>query len=261
MSNFLQIFFSTAFLVVIVLITIAVMAVLTYVYRIEAKLRRLFILAWLILFLLHFIGLVCVYTSVNQAQNRMIQILNILSDHFILEFPVDYATIPHNISRDDPLYLEALDHIQHLQDEVDWIAAVYTFQEKQDGNFVLVLSPAADLNRDNKLDLNDPSEMPDPPGTPFRPDSSSVVSKIKRIFHEGEGGITEPYSDHWGRWISIFRPLYNSDGNVCAIFAIDFWGNDWEQAFFFARVWPTLFYESFLIYFFFQFGLFLKHRT
>ncbi|MDR2756825.1 MAG: response regulator [Planctomycetaceae bacterium] len=258
MSHLLQILFSTAFWAVIVFITIVVMVVLTYLYCAEPKLQKLFIIAWLILLVLHFIGLACVYTSVSQAQNQMVRTLNILSDYFLFEFPINYASIPHDVSIDDPLYKEGLAYLSALQEEIEWIAAVYTFQENQNGDFVLVISPGSDLNQNNKIDLSEP---PDPPGTAFIPDSPFVISKIKQILHGEKRGITDPYKDNWGRWITIFHPLYNSDGKVIAVLAIDFWGDDWEKTFFFARVWPSLFYGSFLIYFFFQFGFLLRYRN
>ncbi|MDR3196289.1 MAG: response regulator [Planctomycetaceae bacterium] len=259
MSYLLHAFFSTAFLGIIVLITIVVMIVLTYVYCAESKHRRWFVFAWLIFLVLHFIGLACVYTSVQQAKNRMIRTLNILSDHFIFNFPVDYISIPYNVSADDPLYKEGLEYIYELQEEIDWIAAIYTFQKNRNGEFLLVLSPQADLNRDNEI--SGEIEYVNPPGSIFIPDSQSVISKIQQVFEEGTQEITEPYKDRWGEWITVLRPLYNSNGEVVTVFGIDFWASDWEHTFFFARMWPTLFYESFLIYFFFQFSLLLKHRT
>ncbi|MDR2705584.1 MAG: response regulator [Planctomycetaceae bacterium] len=255
----LLLLFSWTFLVVIIAITFVAMVILTYLYGAEKKLRQWLCIAWLIFLVLHIIGVMCVRTSVQQSQNRTMQLLNSLCDHLLFDFPIEYASIPYTISTEEPLYQEGLSFLFELHQDVKGICAVYTLQENENGDIVFCLSPQVDLNRDNKIEGE--LEEAEPPGLLFPPGLSLVQSKIKQILREGDSGITEPYHDRWGRWITMLRPLRNSEGKIVSVFAVDFWGEDWEQTFFFARVWPMLFYESFLIYFFFQLLLLLKHRT
>ncbi|MDR1923456.1 MAG: response regulator, partial [Planctomycetaceae bacterium] len=255
----LQSFFSPTFLTVIVVVTVGLMVVLTYLYRRERRLWQWFFIAWVIFIVLHLIGILCVRTSVQQTRNRMIRTLNVLTDYLVFEFPSRYASLSYDISMDDPVYQEGLLFLQNMQSNMDLAATIYMIQKNRNGKIVLSFSPSLDLNRDGKIEGK--LEIADPPGFPFKPDSPSVLQKIESVLSSGESAITEKYADQWGEWITVLRPWRNENGEITAVLAVDFWGEDWEQTFYFARVWPTLFYESFLIYFFFQFIILLKHRT
>jgi PAS domain S-box-containing protein len=68
-----------------------------------------------------------------------------------------------------------------------------------------------------------------PPGQIY----SESPTKIKQVFKSGYGDVEGPYTDRWGRWISVFVPVKDrSSGKVLAVLGIDIDAGNWSETIF-----------------------------
>ena len=255
----LLLFFSTTSIVLVIAFSLVLMLSLTFVYRSDRRQYRLFLVAWAIFGGLIVIGVFCILSGKQQAENRLRKTLDEITDHLVIAVQGKLADLPANVATNNPLYREGMDLLAAWQDDVASVGSIYTLRKGKYDNFVFVLCPSFDVNRDGRLSGR--LEKDFPPGYLFTLKEKKVVTDLQRAF-QGENRISiTPYQDEWGKWITAFRPLRNAEGEVEAVFGVDFWGDDWKRTILIARAWPTLFFYSFLIYYFFQLFLLIKQRS
>ncbi len=96
--------------------------------------------------------------------------------------------------------------LAYFQDNIE-LEYIYCITRDNDGNFIFSIDPT----------VEDPGEF-----------GSPIVTTDALI--EASGGIPsvdeEPYEDKWGRFYSSYSPVFDSDGNVAGIVAVDF-SADW----------------------------------
>lgn len=240
------------------LVSFALMILLTGFYGGDRKQQVLFVTAWIILIVVDAIGLISVQMEENHAGQRVRDMLDGLADHLAISLHELGLPLSSGTTTDDPLYIDAMELLSKWQRDANRIGALYTFTKGDDGRYYFILSPAFDNNRDGII--SGIQEESDLPGTLYDVKDERIVRAIETAFH-GENVITTaPYRDFWGDWITAYRPLKDARGNVVAVFGIDYRGEDWNRAILRARMGPSLFFYTFLFFFFLQLFYFIRQR-
>ena len=110
--------------------------------------------------------------------------------------------------QDAPAYQSVLKTLTYFRDNID-LAYIYCIRDMGNRNFVFSIDPS-----------DDPGEF----GTP-------VVS-TEALYRASLGTPavdSEPYEDAWGRFYSAYSPVFNSDGKVAGIVAVDFSAEWYDQ--------------------------------
>ncbi|AGE20984.1 hypothetical protein GHH_c04190 [Geobacillus sp. GHH01] len=103
------------------------------------------------------------------------------------------------------------------------VLSVYTLKKNEHGELYFVAAPATDYNRNGRIDGE--KEQAVPPGTVYR----RHFPEIEEAFHGRFAMEQHPTTDEWGRSISAFMPIRQSDGTVDAVVGIDFDAKTYEQ--------------------------------
>ncbi|RXS85852.1 bifunctional diguanylate cyclase/phosphodiesterase [Geobacillus sp. PK12] len=103
------------------------------------------------------------------------------------------------------------------------VLSVYTLKKNEHGELYFVAAPATDYNRNGRIDGE--KEQAVPPGTVYR----RHFPEIEEAFHGRFAMEQHPITDEWGRSISAFMPIRQSDGTVDAVVGIDFDAKTYEQ--------------------------------
>lgn len=101
------------------------------------------------------------------------------------------------------------------------------------------------------------SEDYSPPGQEF----SEAQEEDRQPFIDGRERITEPLTDRWGTWITIYIPIIDKSGEVSSVFGMDFDAKEWST---------TLLHDVFrsvilvllaILVWFFQYRVVIKNRS
>lgn len=168
---------------------------------------------WMIVLLAIFLstGSFCVVTMI-QANNgiiratrqRMLDIANCASGS------VDGDTLKR-LSKDsvgNPGYQRVYNALAIFRDNIE-SESVYGIHEEEDGSFTFTVDPS----------LEEPGEFG---GSVVKTDALVKASK-------GISAVDEkPYTDAWGTFYSAYSPIYDSDGEIVGIVAVDF-SKEWYE--------------------------------
>lgn len=135
-------------------------------------------------------------------QHRMLDISNTAAS--MIDGDVLKNACPDTL--DCPDCREIYETLTYFQDNIE-LEYIYCITRDNDGNFIFSIDPT----------VEDPGEF-----------GSPIVTTDALI--EASGGIPSvdevPYEDKWGRFYSSYSPVFDSDGNVAGIVAVDF-SADW----------------------------------
>ena len=108
-------------------------------------------------------------------------------------------------------YQRALEVLRSFQDNIQ-LEYIYGINEEPDGSFTFSIDPAE----------NDPGVFGDP-----------IVSTdaLKKAAAGTPAVDQKPYEDSWGRFYSAYSPVYDSEGKVAGIVAVDFNAEWYEKQF------------------------------
>ncbi|QNU27558.1 EAL domain-containing protein [Geobacillus sp. 46C-IIa] len=115
--------------------------------------------------------------------------------------------------------LAALERWQHY----GRVLSVYTLKKNGNGELYFVVAPAADDNRNGRIDGK--NEQAVPPGTIYRRDFPEIEAAFQGRFAMEQ----HPTTDEWGRSISAFMPIHRPDGAVDAVVGIDYDAKMYER--------------------------------
>ncbi len=145
-----------------------------------------------------------VLTSQSQAamkiliQNRMLDIANTAAD--LLDGDKLKALKAEDKGTEN--YQQVNDALAVFQDNID-LEYIYCVQPKGEKEFVFSVDPT----------IEDPGEF----GSPV-----VYTDALYRASLGSPAVDEEPYSDAWGRFYSAYSPVFDSEGNVAGIVAVDF---------------------------------------
>ena len=151
----------------------------------------------------------------NLISSKMLDITNTAADM------ID-GDVLRNITPEDagtPEYEEIMRVLTHFQENID-LEYIYCIQDKGNKNFVFGLDPTP----------VDPGEF------------GSPVVYTDALFSASRGKAAadlEPYSDAWGSFYSAYSPVFDSNGKVAGIIAVDFdrsWYDSYVNSFFLATL-------------------------
>ncbi len=141
----------------------------------------------------------------EQIDNRMLDIVNTAAD--MLD-----GDILRDVQREDkgtPEYMQLEDTLRVFQDNIN-LKYIYGIRDMGNKEFTFTIDPA----------VSDPGEF----GTPVHYTDALYEASL------GTPAVDKvPYSDDWGRFYSAYSPVFDSDGNVAGIIAVDF-SADWYDA-------------------------------
>ena len=103
------------------------------------------------------------------------------------------------------------DNLAAIADADERIVFTYIFIKKQNTIYFLVDS-VPDDDEDNS-----------PPGQEYW----EADEETHLPFDKGQIVLTEPSSDRWGNWVSVYIPMKDSAGNVIAVFGVDYPAESW----------------------------------
>lgn len=107
---------------------------------------------------------------------------------------------------DSPECREIYETLTYFQDNIE-LEYIYCIRQVSEGSFVFSIDPTVD----------DPGEFGEP------------IVCTEALMKASDGVATvdeEPYVDKWGRFYSSYSPVFDSEGNVAGIVAVDF-SADW----------------------------------
>ncbi len=135
-------------------------------------------------------------------QHRMLDISNTAAS--MIDGDVLENASPDNL--DNPECREIYETLTYFQDNIE-LEYIYCIHKNEDGSFVFSIDPT----------VEDPGEF-----------GSPIVSTEALI--EASHGVPsvdeKPYEDDWGRFYSSYSPVFDSNGKVAGIVAVDF-SADW----------------------------------
>ena len=107
-----------------------------------------------------------------------------------------------------PPYQRVNDILAVFQDNID-LKYIYCISDAGNGNFVFSVDPT----------IEDPGEFGEPVVSTEALNKASKGSAVVDV---------EPYEDAWGKFYSAYSPVFDSQGNVAGIVAVDF-SADWYE--------------------------------
>ncbi len=154
-------------------------------------------------------GLILLYQSKTamqtQVEQRMLDIANTAADML-------NGDEMEKLTKGDvntPAYQEGLRMLSYFRDNIE-LEYIYAINPMPDGTFTFSIDPAID----------DPGEFGSPVvTTPALQTASTGIPAVDK----------SPYEDEWGTFYSAYSPVFDSEGNVGIIVAVDF-DADWFQA-------------------------------
>ena len=136
--------------------------------------------------------------------NRMLDISNTAAS--LLDGDVLGTLTAEDINT--PGYRKILETLTHYQDNID-LKYIYCIKDNGNKEFVFSVDPTVD----------DPGEF----GSPIVYTDALYAASL------GTPSVDqEPYSDQWGRFYSAYSPVFDSNGKVAGIVAVDF-SADWFE--------------------------------
>ncbi|MDR2761553.1 MAG: response regulator [Planctomycetaceae bacterium] len=233
-------------------------------YRLK---KKYLILSWIVLIVIFILGSLCIWAASERAKNLKKEELSSLSKSFATAIQqMGHEEITSETKRDDPRYVKIINIMSSWQKRIKSAASIYTFRQSPDNKLVFVFCPAADLNKDDKIGdtgnlESDKREAEVRNGEIYDTDQYSVI-EIRDAFQGKSGFNDKPVNDEWGLWITAAEPMYDSNGIVEAVLAVDFWGEEWVESIRESQFWPTWFFGLFLILFFgIQVFLFIHQKS
>ncbi|MDR3182849.1 MAG: response regulator [Planctomycetaceae bacterium] len=215
-------------------------------------------ITWLILLLILAADVASTNYSVQSAKNFIrINLTAITRVFAVSAAELDYEQITPAMNNADPLYLRLLNMMAVWQDTCrNYAASVYIVRENAQGQAVFVLCPAADLNRDGKIEGWREYQVAN--STVYE---DGALTEIWAAL-QGKGGCAmQPFKDKWGYWIAAAEPIYSKEGQIVGAFVVDYWGEDWDYRIFLADLFTQLFFLPCLVLFFTVDILLIRRHT
>ena len=108
--------------------------------------------------------------------------------------------------KDTPEYMKIMETLTYYQDNID-LEYIYCIRDMGEGEFIFTIDPTTE----------DPGEFGE----------SIVYTDALYNASLGRASVDEvPYEDAWGRFYSAYSPVFDSNGDVAGIVAVDF-DADW----------------------------------
>lgn len=153
-----------------------------------------------------------------------------------------------NASIDDtlnPSYKILKERLINLVSTNPQVSFAYVFTQKEGKIFFY-----ADSEMESSEDYS-------PPGQEF----SEAQEEDKQPFLDGRERITEPLTDRWGTWITVYIPIVDKSGEVSSVFGMDFDAKTWNT-----RLLHDVFRSLILallaiLVWFFQYRIVIKNRS
>ena len=134
----------------------------------------------------------------TMIQNRMVDISSSAADLV----DGDVLGRLRKEDEDTPEYQETLQILRAFQDNIA-LEYIYGIRDMGDGTYTFTVDPA----------VEDPGEF----GAPV-----AVTEALVRAFTGVDTIDEEPYSDAWGHFYSAYSPVFDSEGKVVGVIAVDF---------------------------------------
>ncbi len=114
-----------------------------------------------------------------------------------------------------PMYQVVKSRLQNLRKVMASVRFIYLMR-KTDGKIIFL----ADSEQAGSKDESPPGQVYD-----------DVTPKLEEVFATGKGGVDEPATDPWGRWISAYAPINDGrTGEMIALLGVDQSAHDFVQA-------------------------------
>ena len=113
-----------------------------------------------------------------------------------------------------PEYMHIKKSIEDIAISNDEIRFAYIMVERDDK--ILFLADSEPVN----------SEDYSPPGQEYWEADEQIINAFKLK----EAVLTEPSTDRWGSWVSVFVPMQDENGEIIAIFGVDYPAENWSDA-------------------------------
>lgn len=96
-----------------------------------------------------------------------------------------------------------------------------------------------------------------PPGQEF----SEAQDQDRQPFIDGKERITDPLTDRWGTWITIYIPVVENDGRVSSVFGMDFDAKSWSSSILHDVLKSVILVLLALLVWYFQYRIVVKNRS
>lgn len=96
-----------------------------------------------------------------------------------------------------------------------------------------------------------------PPGQEF----SEAQEEDRQPFIDGKERITDPLTDRWGTWITIYIPVVEKNGKVSSVFGMDFDAKSWSSSILHDVFKSVILVLLALLVWYFQYRIVIKNRS
>lgn len=149
----------------------------------------------------------------------------------LIGFALSYAWVFEEMGHDklnwntkpqDPFYLKFIEYQKGWLKSNPFVSDIYTMKKANDGSFYLIVDSETDYDRDGKFD--DAREARTHIGEVYE----KQILELSNAFGGSPSFTVTPYEDKWGKWVSVFFPLYK-DGIVNGVLGVDFPAKDYAS--------------------------------
>ena len=252
-----QILVANWFSPTITLLAVFLMIVLTIHALVNHDGRFRLVVSWCIFLFSIFCGLQCIDWATESTKKGLeYRLSNLAKIMAVALEDAGHAGITLETELDDPVYVKIMNTMKEWMRKVPSAATVYTVRIDKDGNYYFITDPQTDLNRNGVIDEG---EEDLPIGEPYDGIYADLPELVDAF--QGRSGFNGvPFPDRFGTWVTAAEPMYDKDGNLEAVFGVDFWGDQWVDDVNASKFWPTLFYSAFLSLFFAVQFFLLSHQ-
>ncbi|MDR3109267.1 MAG: hypothetical protein LBU65_06210 [Planctomycetaceae bacterium] len=251
----LKLFFSDVTIGIVLFVSVSVLGFVTFRNR-HRTYRKILFVAWALFLAICTSCCFFIHWSDRQVVRGLGNLIENITYHISTVIADNYALLPVDDNTSAPRYQAGMDLLREYQRLLPIIGSIYTFRvsSAEAANAELVLSPAFDMNRDNKIDgLN---EIDDLPGTLVAMDDD-----IRIAIREKKLSVSKsPVTDRWGTWVSAIQPIFNNNDDIESLVGVDFWASDWYQSIYTGRICPCTVFYTCLLYFFSRLSFFITRK-
>jgi len=166
----------------------------------------------------------------NHERRRLEGMVEGLAPTYAMELErLGHATLRMDAAPDDPLYLSLIDAEMRWMRANKGIGDIHTVRRLSNNTLVYIVDSETDYDHDGRFN-SDREER-----TPIGAICEQAGPATDRAF-EGQCTFEEnPFTNHWGTWVSAQAPMFDADGRVEAILGIDYPAGKWISAVQWAR--------------------------
>lgn len=161
----------------------------------------------------------------EHARADIEHLVSALAPTYALELGrMGHEKITQETKADDPFYLEQIELLKKWAAINPAVADIYTMRKLPDGKIVLIVDAETDYDHNGKFEGE--REQRTEIGEEYEEHTPGLTLALK-----GKTNFdADIVPDRWGKWVSAWAPIHNSNGKVDGVVGVDFDAHTWLAA-------------------------------